>query len=75
MFKFKEGSKVLVPRTGGGYSPGTIVAILGDRAAVEFKIGETYRGQDNPYPPDLLGTKAVYLSELKPIPKEEEENE
>jgi len=75
MFKFKEGSKVLVPRTGGGYSPGTIVAILGDRAAVEFKIGKTYRGQDNPYPPDLFGTKAVYLSELKPLPKEEEENE
>lgn len=72
---FKEGSKVLVPRTGGGYSPGTIVAILGDRAAVEFEIGRTYRGQDNPRSPNSIGAKIVYLSELKPLPKEEEENE
>jgi hypothetical protein len=62
----KEGSRVLIPRTGGGYSPGTVVAILDDRAMVEFKIGKTLRGQQSP-DPNLIGAKVVFVSQLKPF--------
>lgn len=57
------GSQVLVPRTGGGYSPGEIVYIKDDVAVVEFLLGDTYKGGKSP-DPNIVGTKKVKISEL-----------
>ena len=44
----KPGDKVMVPRTGGGYSLGEILEIYTDRARVTFPIGTTFRGKPRP---------------------------
>lgn len=60
------GTKVMVPRTGGGYSLGEILEIYTDgRARVTFPIGATYRGR--PRPLAGMGYKTVKLSELQPV--------
>ena len=62
----KVGDKVMVPRTGGGYSLGEIIEIYTDgRARVTFPIGNTFRGK--PRPLAGMGYKTVKLSELRPV--------
>lgn len=62
----KIGDKVMVPRTGGGYSLGEILEIYTDgRAWVTFPIGNIYRGK--PRPLVGMGYKTVKLSELRPV--------
>ena len=62
----KPGDKVMVPRTGGGYSLGEIIEIYTDgRARVTFPIGNTFRGK--PRPLVGMGYKTVKLSELRPV--------
>ena len=61
----KPGDKVMVPRTGGGYSLGEILEIYTDRARVTFPIGNTFRGK--PRPLVGMGYKTVKLSELRPV--------
>lgn len=62
----KPGDKVMVPRTGGGYSLGEILEIYTDgRAWVTFPIGATYRGR--PRPLAGMGYKTVKLSDLRPV--------
>lgn len=62
----KPGDKVMVPRTGGGYSLGEILEIYTDgRARVTFPIGATYRGR--PRPLAGMGYKTVKLSDLRPV--------
>ncbi len=65
----KPGDKVMVPRTGGGYSLGEILEIYTDRARVTFPIGNTFRGK--PRPLVGMGYKTVKLSELRPTQREE----
>lgn len=64
----KEGDNVLVPRTGGGSSPGTILMINPNngKALVEFIIGDTFQGQ--PAPEEIkneTGTKVVDINKLR----------
>ena len=61
----KPGDKVMVPRTGGGYSLGEILEVYVDRARVTFPIGNTFRGK--PRPLVGMGYKTVKLSELRPV--------
>lgn len=66
----KEGGNVLVPRTGGGFSPGTILMINPNngKALVEFAIGDTFQGR--PAPEEIkngTGTKVVDISKLRPL--------
>ena len=61
----KIGDKVMVPRTGGGYSLGEILEVYVDRARVTFPIGNTFRGK--PRPLAGMGYKTVKLSELRPV--------
>ena len=61
----KPGDKVMVPRTGGGYSLGEILEIYADRPRVTFPIGNTFRGK--PRPLVGMGYKTVKLSELRPV--------
>jgi len=62
----KPGDKVMVPRTGGGYSLGEIIEIYTDgRARVTFPIGNTFRGK--PRPLVGMGYKTVKLSKLRPV--------
>jgi hypothetical protein len=62
----KIGDKVMVPRTGGGYSLGEILEIYTDgRARVTFPIGNIFRGK--PRPLVGMGYKTVKLSELRPV--------
>lgn len=66
----KEGDTVLVPRTGGGSSLGTILAISSDstRALVEFVIGDTFRGQlATEKQKAKIGTKLVDINRLRPL--------
>lgn len=66
----KPGDKVMVPRTGGGYSLGEIIEIYTDgRARVTFPIGNIYRGK--PRPLVGMGYKTVKMSELQPTQREE----
>ena len=65
----KPGDKVMVPRTGGGYSLGEVLEIYTDRARVTFPIGTTFRGK--PRPLAGMGYKTVKLSELRPTQREE----
>jgi hypothetical protein len=66
----KIGDKVMVPRTGGGYSMGEILEVYTDgRAWVTFPIGNIYRGK--PRPVAGMGYKTVKLSELRPTQREE----
>ena len=62
------GTKVLVPRTGGGETPGEVVELWGDHARVRFTIGDYYRGK--PAPPMMRGEygyKTVRQSELREV--------
>lgn len=66
----KEGDNVLVPRTGGGSSPGTILMINPNngKALVEFTIGDTFQGR--PTPEEIkneTGIKVVDISNLRPL--------
>jgi len=62
----KIGDKVMVPRTGGGYSLGEILEIYTDgQARVTFPIGNIYRGK--PRPVAGMGYKTVKMSELRPV--------
>lgn len=62
----KPGDKVMVPRTGGGYSLGEITELYGDLwARVAFPIGTTFRGE--PTLKTVTGYKTVKLSELRPV--------
>jgi len=68
-----SGDKVQVPRTGGGYSNGIIIAIDDDRAIVEFPLGNTYRGMpSNPEDREETATKNVALDKLIPGWKKEQ---
>ena len=71
----KVGDKVMIPRTGGGYSEGTIVSICRERAITEFPVGKTYRGKPNVLVSETeIATKNVALKSLIPI-KEESPND
>jgi len=60
------GSAVIIPRTGGGESPGEVLEIYTDRARVKFQIGETYRGRVAPEEiRDLWGYKTVLIKDLR----------
>jgi len=62
----KPGDKVMVPRTGGGYSLGEILEIYTDGwARVTFPIGATYRGR--PRPLAEMAYKTLKMSELRPV--------
>jgi len=61
----KPGDKVMVPRTGGGYSLGEILEVYVDRARVTFPIGNIYRGK--PRPVVGMAYKTVKMSELRPV--------
>lgn len=62
----KPGDKVMVPRTGGGYSLGEILEIYTDgRARVTFPIGNIYRGK--PRPVAGMAYKTLKMSELRPV--------
>lgn len=67
----KVGDKVKAPRTGGGYSEGTILSIHGGRAITEFPIGKTFQGRVNDFAPeDEMAIKNVALDKLIPIKEE-----
>lgn len=61
----KPGDKVMVPRTGGGYSLGEVLEVYMGRAQVAFPIGNIYRGK--PRPLAGMGYKTVKMSELRPV--------
>ncbi len=64
----KEGDKVLVPRTSGDFTPGTIVFVYGEKALVEFPIGLTFKGQPAPVEyQNEIGTKVVSVDKLRPL--------
>jgi len=61
----KIGDTAMVPRTGGGYTKGTIIDIFGDRARVCFPVGKTYQGFINSdHPEDTPAYKNVALDHL-----------
>jgi len=62
------GDKVMVPRTGGGESPGEIIELYTTHARVMFAVGDTYNG--NPVPDKFRGCngyKTIRQDLLKPI--------
>ncbi len=63
----KEGDKVLVPRTSGEHTPGTIITFIhGEKALVEFLIGLTFKGKPAPTEyQNEMGTKVVGISQLR----------
>lgn len=69
----KPGDRVMIPRTGGGYSLGEILEIFkdpayGDRARVIFPTGMTLSGQF--YAGGKMGYKTVKLCDLMPVEEE-----
>jgi hypothetical protein len=70
----KAGDEVMIPRTGGGESKGTIIAIYGDMAKVMFPIGNSYRGKALPegITPEEPAYKNIELSRLRLIGEQEE---
>ena len=62
--KMEIGSDVMVPRTGGGYSKGKVLSIQDKLALVSFPLGDTYRGELNPYGKDETATKIIPTKEL-----------
>jgi len=64
----KIGTKVLVPRTGGGETPGEVIELWGDCVRVQFKIGDYFHGKPAP---ELIksefGYKTLRQSALKLI--------
>jgi len=64
----KIGDKVLVPRTGGSTTLGTIIEMYYDSATVRFQLGDTYRGRHvSKKLQDSWVFKTVKLSELQVI--------
>jgi len=62
----KEGDKVLVPRTSGDFTPGTIIFVYGEKALVEFPIGLTFKGKPAPAEyQNETGTKVVDVDKLR----------
>ena len=61
----------MIPRTGGGESEGTIIAIMGDKARVMFPVGNSYRGEALPegVMPDEPAYKNIGIDQLRPIPE------
>ena len=60
------GTKVLVPRTGGGETPGEVIELWGDHVRVRFAIGDYFHGK--PAPEGIKGCygyKTLKQSELK----------
>lgn len=51
----KIGDRVLVPRTGGGETPGEVIELWGDHVRVRFAIGDYFHGKPTPE-----GLKAQY---------------
>lgn len=63
---FKAGDPVMVPRTGGGHTQGTVIAVGYGYAITEFPIGGTYRGEPaRPEHQDRMANKKVPLADLK----------
>lgn len=68
MHDLKIGDEVMVPRTGGGETPGEIVAIYGEYGRCSFPIGDTYQGQPAPNEDrNRTGYKSVKLEHLRLI--------
>jgi hypothetical protein len=64
----KVGDRALVPRTGGGTTPGEIIEMYTNRAVVKFRVGETYRGKPAPEKfQEANGYKTVPIEDLKLI--------
>lgn len=61
------GQKVMVPRSDGTRSKGTITSLNDEYAVVEFCIGATFRGKPSPYAHDAIGIKSVKKQELTPV--------
>jgi len=62
------GTKVLVPRTGGGETPGEVIELWGDHARVRFLIGDYYRGKAAPEGiKSEYGYKTIRTDELKEV--------
>ena len=62
------GTKVLVPRTGGGETPGEVIELWGDHVRVRFAIGDYFHGK--PAPEGLkaqYGYKTIKTNELKEV--------
>ena len=67
-FYVKEGDKVLVPRTSGDFTPGTIVFVYGEKALVEFPIGLTFKGKPAPAEyQNEMGAKVVNINKLRSL--------
>lgn len=69
MKNIKPGDKVMVPRTGGGYTEGTVLAIHEDRAITEFPVGDTYQGKPHEFDRGEMATKNVAVKKLRPAEK------
>lgn len=63
----KIGDKVLVPRTSGEKTVGTIIGFIAQDAVVEFPIGNTYRGRKHDFSKNKIATKTVAAEELTSI--------
>jgi hypothetical protein len=67
-FYVKEGDKVLIPRTSGDFTPGTIIFVHGEKALVEFPIGLTFKGKPAPAEcQNKMGTKVVNINKLRSL--------
>ena len=56
---FSVGEQVLVKRTGGSWDEAKVIAATNGYVIVEFKLGNTYRGEKNPYDPTTMGYKRI----------------
>ncbi|NLO22297.1 MAG: hypothetical protein GX119_09925 [Syntrophomonadaceae bacterium] len=65
---FEKGEKVLVPRTSGEKTVGTVIGFTAKGVVVEFPIGTTYQGFQHDYNPEELGVKIVNAERLIKIP-------
>ncbi len=75
MSELKIGNKVMVPRTGGGETPGEVVEIylFYDTARVRFPIEDTYRGREAaPELKDEYGYKTLRIGQLRLIEGQKE---
>ena len=62
------GTKVLVPRTGGGETPGEVIELWGDHVRVRFAIGDYFHGK--PAPEGIkseFGYKTIKTDRLKEV--------
>lgn len=58
------GSTVMVPRSSGNYSLGTVLAINTEEAFVSFPVGNTFRGESHNYDPLEMAQKQVAIERL-----------